>query len=121
GRLSTRPQERARVNTVLRVALRYFIQRPIRLLLTTAATAAAAAMVIWVVSGYDALLSSFDEYAELSLGRYSLSVAPIGHFSQTAPGAIPTHAQRFVPEQAVDELRADPDVIAAEPMWTPQL
>jgi putative ABC transport system permease protein len=109
------------VNTVLRLAFSYFIQRPLRLLLTTAATAAAAAMVIWVVSGYDALLSSFDEYAELSLGRYSLSVAPIGHFSQAAPGATPSHAQRFVPEQLVNQLRADPDVIAADPMWTPQL
>ncbi|MEM9454530.1 MAG: FtsX-like permease family protein [Myxococcota bacterium] len=109
------------MKTILHLSLAYFVQRPIRLLLTSAATAAAAAMVVWVVSGYDALLNSFDEYAEHSLGRYPLSIAPIGHFSQSAPGAIPTHAHRFVPGEVLEQLRGEPTVAAADPMWTPQL
>lgn len=109
------------MNVVFRLALRYFVQRPARLLLTSLATAAAAAMVVWVVSGYDALLESFDEYAELSLGRYPFSVAPIGHFSQTVPGATPSHAEKFVPGDLIDALRADARVAGADPMWTPQL
>lgn len=73
--------------------------------------------MVWVVSGYDALLGTFDEYSDLALGRYPLSVAPINHFSQQAPGAIPSTAEKYVPEEVVMELRADPAVQAADPMW----
>ncbi len=89
----------------------------IRLGLTSLATVAAAAMVVWVGSGYDALMESFEDYSADALGHYQLSVAGISTFSQYAPGDIPRTAMRFVPPEVVDALRADPDVEAADPMW----
>lgn len=88
-----------------------------RLTLTSLATAAAAAMVVWVVSGYDAMLGTFDKYSDLALGRYPLSVAPIQHFSQQAPGAIPSHAEKHVPVELLAGLKADAAVAAADAMW----
>ncbi|MGE9266953.1 MAG: ABC transporter permease [Verrucomicrobiales bacterium] len=102
---------------VWKLSLAYFRERPLRLVLTSLATAAAAVMVLWVVSGYDALMNTFDNYSEEALGRYSLSVAPISNFSQYAPGAIPATAEKFVPAEAVADLLADPAVLAADPIW----
>lgn len=95
-------------------------EHPLRIALTALATAAAAAMVVWVVSGYDAMLGTFDRYSNLALGRYPLSVAPIQHFSQQAPGAIPSHAEKHVPAEALAALRADPAVAAADAQWSLQ-
>lgn len=102
---------------ILRLAFAFFRERRLRVVLTSLATVAAATMVVWVVSGYDALLGSFDKYSDLALGRYPLSVAPIQHFTQQAPGAIPSHAEKYVPQTIVEQLRADPAVMAADPMW----
>ncbi|MGE9269772.1 MAG: ABC transporter permease, partial [Verrucomicrobiales bacterium] len=85
--------------------------------LTSLATIAAATMVVWVVSGYDALLGSFDKFSDLALGRYPLSIAPIQHFSQQAPGAIPSHAEKYVPSDLLSALRHDPQVAVADAMW----
>ena len=105
------------MKTVLLLSLTYFREHPLRIALTSLATIAAATMVVWVVSGYDALLGSFDKFSDLALGRYPLSVAPIQHFSQQAPGAIPSYAEKYVPDDLVAELRADPAVMVADPMW----
>ncbi|MCW1887533.1 ABC transporter permease [Luteolibacter flavescens] len=105
------------MSTPLRLAAAWVREHPLRIALTSLATAAAAAMVIWVVSGYDAMLGSFDKYSDLALGRYPLSVAPIQHFSQQAPGAIPSHAEKHVPVEVLAGLRSDPAVAAADPMW----
>lgn len=105
------------MKTSLRLAFAWIWEHPMRLALTSLATAAAAAMVVWVVSGYDAMLGSFDKYSDLALGRYPLSVAPIQHFSQQAPGAIPSHAEKHVPVEVLAELRVDPAVAAADAMW----
>ncbi|MDP0492263.1 MAG: ABC transporter permease [Verrucomicrobiota bacterium JB023] len=108
------------MSRVFSLSLAYFRQHPLRVALTSLATAAAAAMVIWVVSGYDALLGTFDRYANLALGRYPLSVAPISNFSQYAPGAIPSPAEKFVPEEAIQLLLDDPAIAAADPFWVSQ-
>ena len=105
------------MRTVLKLAFAFMRQHPVRTFLTCLATMAAACMVIWVVSGYDALLNSFDDFSDKSLGRYTLSVAPINTYSQYAPGAIPSHAEKYVPPEVVKELRADPVVACADPMW----
>ncbi|WP_367871564.1 FtsX-like permease family protein [Luteolibacter sp. Populi] len=105
------------MSTVILLALAWIREHPLRLALTSLATAAATALVVWVVSGYDAMLGTFDEYSNLALGRYPLSVAPIQHFSQEAPGAIPSAAEKHVPPEVVDQLRADPAVAAADAMW----
>lgn len=88
-----------------------------RLVLTSLATIAAATMVVWVGASYDALLKSFKDYSADALGHYQLSVAGISTFSQYAPGDIPEAAMRYVPETVVGQLRADPAVAAADPMW----
>lgn len=106
------------MKTTLRLTAAWLREHPLRIALTSLATAAAAAMVVWVVSGYDAMLGTFDKYSDLALGRYPLSIAPIQHFSQQAPGAIPSHAEKFVPAGILTELRADPAVAAADPMWS---
>lgn len=102
---------------VLKLTLANLRQYPARLLLTSLATVAAAAMVVWVVSGYDALLQTFHNYSDKALGRYPLAVAPISTFRQYAPGDLPSSAVKYVQQQVLDDLRADPAVIAADPMW----
>ncbi|TWT64748.1 Macrolide export ATP-binding/permease protein MacB [Allorhodopirellula solitaria] len=74
--------------------------------LTTVATAAAVCMVIWVSSGYEALHQTYDDYADLALGRYELAIAPIS--------AADTD---FVAPEVLPQLRRDPAVRAVEPMW----
>lgn len=93
------------MSKVFKIAWANFREHPVRVALTTIATAAAACLVIWIASGYEALLKTFDEYAHVAFGRYSLAVAPI---AAAKPGAVP-------PEVAAD-LRADPAVAAADPM-----
>lgn len=93
------------MSKVLKVAWANFREHPVRVALTGFATAAAACLVIWVASGYEALLVTFDEYSNLALGRYSLAVAPI---ATGEPGAVPA--------EVAAELRADPAVAAADPM-----
>jgi putative ABC transport system permease protein len=94
------------VKAALALAAAFLRQYPVRVVLTSIATAAATCVVIWCAGGYEALLRSFDEYANKALGRYTLSVAPIS----ASPEA-------FVPPEVVEELRADSAVAAAEPMW----
>ncbi|MGD8450607.1 MAG: ABC transporter permease [Phycisphaerae bacterium] len=102
---------------VLKLTFAFARERIMRVVLTSLATIAAACMVVWVVSGYDALLNSFENFSDKALGRYPLAIAPISHFRQYAPGAIPTHAEKYVPPALVEALRADPAVVAADPMW----
>lgn len=105
------------MSRVLRLAFAFLCEHPVRLLVTALATVAAAAMVVWTVSSYDALLDSFESYSDQSQGRYTLSIAPISTFRQYAPGAIPSTAEKFVPPGILARLRADPAVLAADPVW----
>ena len=123
----------------------YLRQHPGRLILTCLAVVAAGCMVIWVVSGYDALLKQFREFSGASLGRYTLAVYPARSATpmsrptsapaQTpgsgpggppgapgtsgAPGMLPFGfgPQRYVSPQMVEVLRADPAVATLDPMW----
>ncbi|MFG0254958.1 MAG: ABC transporter permease [Rhodopirellula sp. JB053] len=90
----------------LSLAFAFLRERKSRTLLTTFATAAAVSMVIWVTSSYEALHKTYDEYANLALGRYELAIAPIS--------GEPTD---FVPAEAIAPLREDPAVKAIDPMW----
>lgn len=89
-------------------------RHPARVILTSVAMIAAACMVIWVVSGYDALLGQFAGFASKSFGRYELIVQPeiaAGTSSQAMPGM-----SRGIEPGVVDELRKDPAVAQAEPV-----
>jgi len=94
------------MNQVWKLAIASLREHPRRLLLTSLATTASACLVIWVVSGYDALLKSHDEYSNLALGEYPLAIAPI---DLTDPPNVPL--------EVVDALQSDPAVAAVDPMW----
>ncbi len=94
------------MSRVFKLALAFMREHPARVVLTAIATAAATCMVVWVASGYDALIRTFDEYANKTLGRFVLSVGPIASAVDIA-----------VEPEVLEQLRADPAVAAAEPMW----
>lgn len=62
--------------------------RPARALLTALAVVASSCLVVWVVSGYDALIAqSVDENAAKALGRFDLIVLPAGAGPRPGGGA----------------------------------
>lgn len=81
-----------------KLALSYAVRHPTRMLLTSVAMVASACIVVWVVSGYDALRSQFGEQATGYLGRYNFFVVP------EDPKAA------FVDTSLVDSLWQDPAV-----------
>ncbi len=98
------------MKTVPKLAIGFLRQHPVRLVLTVSAAIAATSLVLWMVSGYEALLRSYDVFAERALGRYTLSVDPISR-----------QWDRQVLPETIEALRADPDVTAAEPMWAERI
>ncbi|MCO6042642.1 FtsX-like permease family protein [Aeoliella sp. ICT_H6.2] len=92
---------------VLKLVLAQMRVHPARVILTSLAVVAAAAAVAWVVSGYDALVSQFDENATKYLGRYDLLVVPAGG----RPGATPKMG-----EQVISALRDDAGVLEVNPI-----
>ncbi len=90
----------------VRLAVAFLRARLVRCVLSVLAIAAATCVVVWIVGGYEALLKSYDKYAQRALGRYILSVDPISRA-----------LDREVPPSVVDALREDPAVTAADPMW----
>jgi putative ABC transport system permease protein len=64
------------MNLAWKLALAYARCHPTRMILTSVATIAASCVVVWVVSGYDALAGKFGDTATEYLGRYDLFVVP---------------------------------------------
>ncbi|MBA2117678.1 ABC transporter permease [Bremerella alba] len=91
---------------VLPLAWAFLWESPVRVMLAIVATAAATCLVIWIASGYDALEKTFDDYANLSMGRYELAIAPIG-----------LKEEAFVPPEVLEDLKSDTRVTIADPMW----
>lgn len=91
---------------VLWVAWSFLRERMTRVVLTTIAITAAVCMVIWISSSYEALHKTFDDYANLALGRYELAVAPIS-----------ADESEFVTPEVLQDLREDAAVREVEPMW----
>ena len=87
------------MGVVTRLALAELRRRPGRLVVTSLAVVASAAVVVWVVSGYDALIEKIGEVGEEYLGRYDGAVS--------APALDP---------QLLEALRADPDLSELEPV-----
>lgn len=94
------------MNKVWTLAIAFLREHPTRVVLTSVSTVAATCMVVWVAAGYDSLLLAFDEWANLALGRYELSIAPI---STEKPSAVPV--------EVLEALRRDPAVAAIDAMW----
>ncbi len=59
-----------------KLALAYAVRHPMRMFLTSLAMVASACIVVWVVSGYDALASQFGEQAAEYLGCYDFFIVP---------------------------------------------
>lgn len=89
-----------------KLATAYACRHPARMLLTSAAMIAAACVVVWVVSGYDAMVSRFGGAAEEYLGRYDLFVVPDATKEKEA----------FIPSEVTKSLRRDPGVAELEPV-----
>lgn len=98
------------MKAVPKLAIGFLRQHPVRVFLTVSAAIAATSLVLWMVSGYEALLRSYDVFAERALGRYTLSVDPISR-----------KWDRQVLPETIEALQADPDVMAAEPMWAERI
>ncbi|HLA85033.1 MAG TPA: hypothetical protein VJL29_09580, partial [Thermoguttaceae bacterium] len=77
-----------------KLALSYAAHHPMRMLLTSLAMIASACIVVWVVSGYDALSSQFGEQASEYLGRYDFFVVPEDPKNPTIDPALIVSLQR---------------------------
>lgn len=93
---------------VWKLARAYAWLHPGRMCLTSLATIAAACVVVWVVSGYDALVAQFDDFADEYLGRYDLILVPDGPDSS-------------IPDSLLNAMRRDPAVAAIEPVMQVRL
>ena len=96
-----------------RLVLANLRQHPARMALTSLAVIAAACVVIWVVSGYDALLAQFDAFADEYLGRYQLVVVPDG---PRAPMGVMRPVGAPIDPRIVSLMKQDPDVAALDPL-----
>lgn len=81
---------------------------PGRACITTLGIIASTCAVVWVVSGYDALVSQFDENSEKYLGRYDLLIIP----KPGPPGSEPPPIQSSL----VDDLKRDAGVLEVNPI-----
>ncbi len=87
-----------------KISLAYARHHPARMLLTSLAMVASASVVVWVVSGYDAMVSQFGNQASEYLGRYDLFLVPDAvDKSSIAPGLL-------------EAIRQDPSIAELEPV-----
>lgn len=81
---------------------------PGRAIVTTLGIVASTCAVVWVVSGYDALVSQFDENAGKYLGRYDALIMPIG-----GPPGTPTPT---IDDSLIAILSQDAGVLEVNPV-----
>jgi len=86
-----------------KLALAYALRHPARMLLTSLAMVASACVVVWVVSGYDAMTSQFADRATEYLGRYDLFLVP------------DSLEESSIPLELVEAVVKDPAVAELEP------
>lgn len=91
---------------VAKLVLAQMRLHPGRAIITMVGVIASTCAVVWVVSGYDALVSQFDENSQKYLGRYDALVLP------QAPPGIPSTIDR----QVLELLRRDPGVLELNPI-----
>ena len=96
------------MNVSAKLALAYAWRHPVRMFLTSLATIASACVVVWVVSGYDALVGQFGSKATEYLGRYDLFLVP----DSAEDSSLPT--------ELVDAMHKDAAIAEWEPalQWT---
>jgi len=87
-----------------KLALAYAVRHPARMLLTSLAMVASACVVVWVVSGYDAIVSQFGNRASEYLGRYDLFLVP------------DSVEESFISPELIESLGKDPAIAELEPV-----
>lgn len=87
-----------------KLTLAYAWHHPRRLLFTSLAMVASACVVVWVVSGYDAMVSQFGTQASEYLGRYDFFLVP---------DAV---EESFISPVLIEAIRKDPAVAELEPV-----
>lgn len=95
------------IRLIARLVIAQAIRQPARIVLASLAVIASACAVAWVVSGYEALISQFDENAAKYLGRYDLIVTASGG----SPDSIPD-----VPAELIASLEQDSAVLEVNPI-----
>ncbi len=96
-----------------KLALTYAWRHPARMILTSLAMIASACIVVWVVSGYDALMGQFGDQAAEYLGRYDLFLVP--DVSDTMTMSTSREAPKesdavAIPAELIAAIEADPAV-----------
>ena len=92
------------MSVVLKIVGSYIRHYPARLALTSLAMVASACMVVWVVSGYDALVAQFDEFSDEYMGQY--------HFYVVPPESDADEAS--VPQEIIAAIQADSTVATVD-------
>jgi len=87
-----------------KLTLAYAWHHPMRMLLTSLAMVASACVMVWVVGGYDAMVSQFGDQASEYLGRYDLFLVP---------DAI---EESFISPVLIEAIRKDPAIAELEPV-----
>lgn len=104
----------------LKLVWSQMLHQPARVVLTGLAMVAAACMVVWVVSGYDALVAEFDSFSDEYLGRYDVVISPPAVESPSYAPAQ-TVPPRYLPQTLLADVQADPSVALAEPVLQARL
>lgn len=92
------------MNITWKLALSYARHHPARMLLSSLAMIAAACVVVWVVSGYDAIVSQFADNSTEYLGRYDMFLVP------------DSLQDSYIPADLIEKIRSDEAVSELEPV-----
>jgi putative ABC transport system permease protein len=105
---------RAEFRVVGKLVVAQARQRPGRVLLTSLSTIAAACIVVWVVSGYDALVGQFGGMGEEYLGRFEMLLLPVRGENT---GGMGGRGGSQLPKDLLEVLRRDPAVAEVDPVY----
>jgi putative ABC transport system permease protein len=105
---------RAEFRVVGKLVISQARQRAGRFLLTSLSTIAAACIVVWVVSGYDALVGQFGGLGEEYVGRYEMLLLPA---RGEAPGGMGGRAATPLSKDLLESIRRDPAVAVVDPVF----
>jgi putative ABC transport system permease protein len=89
---------------IWKLALSYAWRNPARMLLSSLAMIAAACVVVWVVSGYDAIVSQFADNSTEYMGRYDMFLVP------------DSLKDSYIPADLIEKIRSDKAIAELEPV-----
>ncbi|WP_422929737.1 ABC transporter permease [Singulisphaera sp. PoT] len=105
---------RDELKIVGKLAMAQARRHPGRVLLTSLSTIAAACIVVWVVSGYDAMVGEFGNLGEEYVGRYEMLLVPTRGDAQELAEA---RSAPRIQDALLGEIRRDPAVALVDPVF----